>query len=82
MASSVTDTTLSLTWDAVTYEAGIANYEVFRDGVSVGTSATNSFDESGLTADTEYVYQVKAIGSDGKESTLSAELSVTTASAV
>ncbi|WP_279401180.1 fibronectin type III domain-containing protein [Piscibacillus salipiscarius] len=80
--SNVTDTTLSLTWDAVSYEAGIEHYEIYRDGASVGTSTTASFDDTGLTADTTYQYQVKAIATEGTESPLSDAVSVTTAPAV
>lgn len=78
----MTDTTVDITWDAVTYEAGIAHYEIYRDGVLIDTSVDALFSDTGLTADTTYVYQVKAIGSDGSESELSAELAVTTAAAV
>ncbi len=74
----MTATTLTLTWDAVSYTEGIDHYEIYRDGASVGTSATASFDDTGLTASTSYMYQVKAIGTDGKESELSQELQVTT----
>ncbi|EQB35038.1 hypothetical protein M948_18230 [Virgibacillus sp. CM-4] len=48
----------------------------------MGVSDTNSFNDTELTADTEYVYQIKAIGSDGKESILSAELTISTVPAV
>jgi hypothetical protein len=81
-SSDITDTTLTLTWDSVVYNFGVASYEVFRDGVSVGTTTTSSFTDSGLTASTAYVYTVKAIGSNGVESPLSTELSVSTIAAV
>ncbi|UFU00370.1 fibronectin type III domain-containing protein [Radiobacillus kanasensis] len=70
-----------MTWDAVSYDEGISNYEIYRDGVSVGTSATTSYSDSGLTASTTYSYQVKAIGANGKESALSTAVSVTTSAA-
>jgi len=77
-ASNVTDTSLNLDWDAVSYVEGINAYEVFRNGSSLGTRKGTSFADSGLTAETTYSYQVKAIGNNGLESPLSEALSVTT----
>ncbi|MBN8236837.1 fibronectin type III domain-containing protein [Halobacillus kuroshimensis] len=81
-ASNVTDTTADITWDAVDYEAGIEQYEIYRDGTMVDTRVGTSFADSGLTADTTYVYQVIAVGSNGLKSELSEELTVTTVPAV
>ncbi|SEB15782.1 phage major capsid protein, HK97 family [Thalassobacillus cyri] len=81
-SSNVTDTSMTLAWDPVAYDTGIASYEVFRDGVSIGTTGATTFNDSGLTASTTYSYQVKAIGTNGLESDLSSALSVTTAAAV
>ena len=46
---------VDLTWRAVT---GATSYTVARDGVTVGTVATNAFSDSGLTATTQYAYTV------------------------
>ncbi|MFG6315969.1 Ig-like domain-containing protein [Bacillus velezensis] len=80
LTASVTDTEVSLNWDAVTFEGGIKEYEVYRDGVSLGTRVKTSFSESGLKQETTYRYQVKAISTAGKASPLSDELIVTTKS--
>ncbi|WP_418922112.1 Ig-like domain-containing protein [Bacillus subtilis] len=72
------DTSVSLSWDAVTFNGGIKEYEVYRDGVSIGTRVGTSFADSGLTQLTTYRYQVRAIPNVGDPSPLSAELSVTT----
>ncbi|MGN8647890.1 fibronectin type III domain-containing protein [Gracilibacillus sp. HCP3S3_G5_2] len=77
-ASNITDTSLTLTWDAVSYNEGIEEYEIYRNGNSIGTRKGTSLTDSGLTAETTYEYQVKAIGSNGVESPLSDALSVTT----
>ena len=74
----MTATTADITWDAVSYDEGISNYELYRDGVLEDTRVGTSFADTGLTASTTYIYQVKAIGTNGLESELSAELSVTT----
>ncbi|UFU01331.1 fibronectin type III domain-containing protein [Radiobacillus kanasensis] len=80
--TNVTDTSLTLTWDAVTYPDGIANYEIYRNGVKINTSTVASFNDTGLAASTDYIYQVRAIGNNGLESVLSNELTVTTAATV
>ncbi|QII49476.1 Ig domain-containing protein [Bacillus paralicheniformis] len=69
---------MSLSWDAVTFEGGIKEYEVFRDGVPVGTRVGTSFSESGLKQQTTYKYKVRAIPNVGDPSPFSEELSVTT----
>ncbi|WP_158290441.1 fibronectin type III domain-containing protein [Halobacillus salinus] len=77
-ASNVTDTSVDVSWDAVTYEAGIANYEIYRDGVMVDTRVGTNLADSGLTADTAYEYQVVAVAENGLKSELSEVLTVTT----
>ena len=77
-ASNITDTSLTLTWDAVNYAGGISEYEIYRDGALVGTRKGTSFADSGLTPETTYQYQVKAVGNNGLESPLSEVLNVTT----
>ncbi|XSD77592.1 Ig-like domain-containing protein [Bacillus subtilis] len=72
------DTSVSLSWDTVAFNGGIKEYEVYRDGVSIGTRVGTSFADSGLTQLTTYKYQVRAIPNVGDPSPLSAELSVTT----
>lgn len=59
--------TTALTWTASTDDVGIANYRVERcSGVAcspvteIGTPATNSFNNSGLTKNTLYRYRVRA----------------------
>lgn len=48
---------VSLSWAAV---PNATEYVVKRDGAVVGNPTTNSFSESGLSADTDYVYSVHA----------------------
>jgi chitodextrinase len=77
-ASAVTDRSLALSWTASTDNVGVASYQVFRNGTMVGTSATNSYADSGLTASTAYTYQVLAMDAAGNQSAKSSTLSVTT----
>lgn len=61
------------------YDGGIKEYQVFRNGEQNGTSTTATYKDTGLTGDTAYSYQVKAVGNNGLISPLSAELTVKTA---
>ena len=69
-------TSVSLTWDTV---AGASSYKVYRDGVLVGSPSTNSYNDTSLTEETEYEYQITAINLFG-ESAKTAVTTVTTTS--
>ncbi|HEY2031150.1 MAG TPA: PHB depolymerase family esterase [Myxococcales bacterium] len=75
---AVTNTTVALSWTAST---GATSYSVFRNGVSVGTSTTASYTDSGLTANTTYTYAVTASNVKGT-SPQSAPVQATTTNAV
>lgn len=60
------------------YAEGIKEYEIYRDGVSIGNRVGTTITDSGLTPETTYEYQVKAIGNNDLESPLSDALTVTT----
>jgi len=75
---SKTATTISLGWTASTDNVGVVGYDVLRNGVKVGSPATNGYADSGLTAGTLYSYTVKARDAAGNLSAASAALGVTT----
>ena len=81
-SGDITDTAIELTWDAVTYVGGIANYDIYRDGVLVGNPTTNSYTDdnegAGLTPDTQYTYKVIAVGNNSQSSVPSVDLVVST----
>ena len=64
----ITDTTVALVWAAT---PGGNSYELFRDGVSLGTTTELTFTDTGLTPDTNYSYTIKAIYDDSLSSDLS-----------
>ncbi|MGW0118477.1 glycosyl hydrolase family 18 protein [Streptomyces sp. NPDC003327] len=60
VASSVTDTSVKLTWTAATDDKGVKNYDVKRDGTTVATVTGLTYTNTGLTAGTDYTYTVVA----------------------
>lgn len=73
-----TRTTITLNWSPSTDNKGVKNYEIYRDGVSVGTSTTTTFTDTGLTALTSYGYQIKAIDAAGNSSAKSEPITFAT----
>ena len=59
-ATAVSSSQISLSWTASTDNKGVAGYKIYRNGGEVGTSTSNSYVDSGLTANTQYSYYVKA----------------------
>ncbi|MFB7714092.1 glycoside hydrolase family 6 protein [Streptomyces sp. NPDC056105] len=76
--SGKTSGSISLSWTASTDNTGVTAYDVYRAGVQVGSSATTSFTDTGLTASTSYSYTVKARDAAGNVSAASSAVSATT----
>ncbi|MFE5731270.1 chitinase [Streptomyces sp. NPDC056528] len=74
-AGTVTSSSVSLSWGAV---SGATGYKVYRDGANPQTVSGTSATVTGLTADTAYQFQVSATNSAG-ESAKSAAVSARTA---
>ncbi len=79
-AVAITAHSVQLAWDVSTDDFGVSGYNVYRDGVFVGETATNSYLDGGLTAGTTYSYQVTAFDATPNESARSAALIVKTLS--
>ncbi|MFC4009556.1 fibronectin type III domain-containing protein [Nonomuraea purpurea] len=84
-ASGTTSTGTNLSWTASTDDVGVAGYDLLRaTGASggtftqVGTSATTSYGDTGLTPSTTYRYQVRARDAAGNTSPVSNTVQVTT----
>ncbi len=68
----------TLTWTAATDNVAVAAYEIFRNGVSLGTTATTTLVVGGLTLGTTHSMKVRARDTSGNWSAQSPALSVTT----
>ncbi len=78
--TSATSTTATIAWAASTDAAGVAGYNVYRNGVLAGTvnGTTTTFTDTGLTVATTYSYTVTAFDAAKNQSAASPALSVTT----
>lgn len=77
-ASGTTQTGTSLSWSGATDNIAVTGYDVYKDGVLLGSTAATSYTVSGLTASTTYVFTVKAKDAAGNASVASNAVSVTT----
>ncbi|MDO9446834.1 MAG: matrixin family metalloprotease, partial [Candidatus Nitrotoga sp.] len=59
-ATPVSSAQINLSWVASTDNVGVTSYKVFRGGTLVGSPATTSFNDTGLTASTSYSYTLAA----------------------
>ncbi len=73
-----TSSSVSLAWNAATDNIGVTGYQILRGGNPIGTSATTTFTNTGLTASTAYTYTVRAFDAAGNYSAASAPLTVST----
>ncbi|WP_299678119.1 S8 family serine peptidase [uncultured Tenacibaculum sp.] len=67
-ASSITQTTATVSWSASTDNVGVTAYEVFQGSTSLGTVTGTSANLTGLTAGTSYTISVRAQDAAGNES--------------
>lgn len=77
-ASSVTQTSLTLSWNASTDNVGVTGYDVYRGSTNIGTVTATTTNVTGLTANTAYSFRVKAKDAAGNESAFSNTVNVTT----
>jgi chitodextrinase len=83
-SSGTTGSATTLTWTASTDNVHVTGYDIYRAPgasgtfTSIGTSPTNTFTDTGLTAGATYSYQVRARDAAGNVSAFSATVTVTT----
>lgn len=78
MASTVTTSSVSLSWTASTDNIGVTGYHIYSGTTLAGSSNTTSYTVTGLTANTAYTLTVKAKDAAGNISAASQALQVTT----
>lgn len=76
--SAVSTSQINLSWTASTDDTGVVGYKVFRDNVQIGTTATTSFQDTGLAAGATYAYSVSAYDAAGNNSARITSINVTT----
>ncbi len=78
-ASGTTQRTTSLTWTVATDNVGVTGYDVYKNGLLVGSTTTaTAYEVSGLLYATTYAFTVKAKDAAGNVSTASNTVNVTT----
>src|SRR5262249_31910065 len=76
--TAVSSSQINLSWTAATDNMGVTGYAIYRNGVQVGTTTTNSYSDTSLAASTQYAYTVEAYDAAGNVSAQSASASATT----
>ncbi|MBU5638694.1 hypothetical protein KOM00_18355 [Geomonas sp. Red69] len=75
-ALDATTSAVVLSWNPSTDNIAVAGYNIYRDGVKVGTSTTTSFTDTPVTSNVTYSYTVVAFDAAGNFAAPSAALSV------
>ena len=70
--------TASFSWTASTDNVGVVYYLIFKDGVKIDSVTTTSYTATALSANTSYIFTVKAGDASKNVSAASTALSVTT----
>ncbi|MCZ4317835.1 M4 family metallopeptidase [Aequorivita viscosa] len=79
-ASNVTQTTLTLSWNASTDNVGVTGYDVFEGSSNLGSVSGTSANITGLSPSTAYSFKVRAHDAAGNNSGFSNTVNVTTLS--
>ncbi len=70
-ASTVSTSRIDLAWTASTDNVGVTGYKIYRGGTQIATTASTSYTDTGLTANTIYSYTVAAYDAAGNVSSQS-----------
>jgi len=77
-ASGTTTNSTNLSWSGATDNVAVTGYDVFRDGVLLGSTTSTTYAVTGLASTTTYSFIVRAKDAAGNVSPLSNAVSVTT----
>jgi len=78
LSTHTTATSVDLLWDATTDPVSAITYNVYKDGIFLINTSSTSYQAVGLSADTMYVFTVKAEDASGNESLASNEVAIVT----
>jgi chitodextrinase len=81
-ANASRSTQVDLSWTASTDNTGVTGYEVFRDGVSIGSASGTGYADTTVSESTSYTYRVRARDTANNFSGFSDPATVTTPSTV
>ncbi len=68
VTTGVTATSIAVSWNASTDNVGVSGYGVYRNGASVGSTASRTYSFTGLTCGTSYTLAVDAYDATGNRS--------------
>ena len=77
-ATAISSSQINLIWTASTDKVGVTEYKIYREGSLIGTSVSNTYSDSALSAGTTYSYTVAAVDAKGNISAQSAYAEATT----
>ena len=68
VASNPTDNSINLSWTASTDNVSVTSYDIYQSGVNLYNTVTTSFVVTGLSANTNYCFTVRANDGSGNTS--------------
>ncbi|MEK7449402.1 MAG: fibronectin type III domain-containing protein [Planctomycetota bacterium] len=77
-AVALSSGSIGLTWTGSTDAVGVTGYKIYRGGVYITSVGSNSHTDSGLSASTNYTYNVAAYDAAGNTSAQSSPANATT----
>ena len=80
--SNITETSVNLSWNASTDNTAVTGYDVYKGSAKIASVTTTNYSVSGLTAATNYTFNIRAKDAAGNISTSSNTIGVTTKSVV
>lgn len=73
VAAPASSSSIALNWTASTDSTGVTGYKIYRGGTYLKSATAISSSDTGLTASTQYCYQVSAYDAAGNESAKSTQ---------
>jgi parallel beta-helix repeat protein len=67
-ATATSSSGMTLVWAPSTDNVGVTGYQIYRNGAMIGTTSSTTYTDSGLTAATQYSYNLKAYDAAGNTS--------------